>query len=214
MKIYTVIILCFLNFFFTFSQKFNKRIERKIKKIESLDGAHIAISLMDLNSGKKLAAIDENKYMNPASNTKLLTFLASINSFDSIPSIKYFIENDTIFNFKSIGFPLLLHPIYQDLNLFEFFQNKDHLVYHNSNEGIPKYGPGWSWDDYNYYFSSEISKFPIYGNVVSIYKDSLSSNIKTLPKYFNNKLKVIDKREEPLIKREELKNVFVFNSFY
>ena len=98
MKIYTVIILCCLNFFFTFSQKFNKRIERKIKKIESLDGAHIAISLMDLNSGKKLAAMDENKYMNPASNTKLLTFLASINSFDSIPSIKYFIENDTILN--------------------------------------------------------------------------------------------------------------------
>tara|TARA_B100001250_G_scaffold314611_1_gene276821 strand:+ start:820 stop:2118 length:1299 start_codon:yes stop_codon:yes gene_type:complete len=211
MKIYTVIILCFLNFFFTFSQKFNKRIERKIKKIEALDGAHISISLMDLNSGKKLAAMDENKYMNPASNTKLLTFLASINSFDRIPSIKYFIENDTILNFKSTGFPLLLHPIYQDLNLFKFFENKDYLVYHNSKEVIPKYGPGWSWDDYNYYFSSEVSKFPIYGNAVSFYKDSLSSNIETFPKFFNNKLKVIDKREEPLIKREELKNVYIVN---
>ena len=60
--------------------------------------------------------------MNPASNTKLLTFLASINSFDSIPSIKYFIENDTILNFKSTGFPLLLHPIYQDLNILRFFK--------------------------------------------------------------------------------------------
>ena len=106
MKVFTLIICCLLNIFFSFSQKFNKRIERKIKKIESLDGAHIAISLMDLNSGKKLAAIDENKYMNPASNIKLLTFLASINSFDSIPSINYFIENDTILNFKSTGFPL------------------------------------------------------------------------------------------------------------
>ena len=211
MKIYTVIILCCLNFFFTFSQKFNKRIERKIKKIESLDGAHIAISLMDLNSGKKLAAMDENKYMNPASNTKLLTFLASINSFDSIPSIKYFIENDTILNFKSTGFPLLLHPIYQDLNLFKFFENKDYLVYHNSKEVIPKYGPGWSWDDYNYYFSSEISKFPIYGNVVSIYKDSLTSNIKTFPKFFNDKLKFIDRDDESLINRNKDKNFYIIN---
>ena len=162
MKVYTLIICCLLNIFFSFSQKFNKRIERKIKKIESLDGAHISISLMDLNSEKKLAAIDENKYMNPASNTKLLTFLASINSFDSIPSIKYFIENDTILNFKSTGFPLLLHPIYQDLNILRFFQNDYHLVYHNSKEEIPKFGPGWSWDDYNYYFSSCSCRFCVH----------------------------------------------------
>jgi len=211
MKIHTLIICCFLNIFFSFSQKFNKRIERKIKKIESLEGAHIAISLMDLNSGKKLAAIDENKYMNPASNTKLLTFLASINSFDSIPSIKYYIENDTILNFKSTGFPLLLHPIYQDLNLFKFFQNDYRLVYHNSKEEIPKYGPGWSWDDYNHYFSSEISKFPIYGNAVSFYKDSLSSNIETFPKYFNNKLKFVDADDETLIERNKDKNFYTIN---
>ena len=211
MKVYTLIICCLLNIFFSFSQKFNKRIERKIKKIESLEGAHIAVSLFDLNSRKKLAAIDENKYMNPASNIKLLTFLASINSFDSIPSIKYFIENDTILNFKSTGFPLLLHPIYQDLNIIKFFENDYYLVYHNSKEVIQKFGPGWSWDDYNYYFSSEISKFPIYGNAVSFYKDSLSSNIETFPKFFNNKLKFIDRDDESLIKRNKDKNFYIIN---
>ena len=213
MKIYILLAFFLLNIFFSFSQKYNKRIERKIKKIEALNGAHIAISLMDLNSGKKLAAIDENKYMNPASNIKLLTFLASINSFDSIPSIKYFIENDTILNFKSTGFPLLLHPIYQDLNILRFFQNDYHLVYHNSKEEIPKFGPGWSWDDYNYYFSSEISKFPIYGNAVSFYKDSLSSKIKVFPNFFENKLRVIFNKEEPVIKRFEDKNIFNVNKY-
>ena len=166
---------------------------------------------MELNSGKKFIAKDENKYMNPASNIKLLTFLASINTFDSIPSVKYYIENDTILNFKSTGFPLLLHPFYPDKSLINFFENKDQLVYHNSKNKIPKFGPGWSWDDYNYYFSSEISAFPIYGNVVSFYKDSLSSKIKVFPKFFNNKIKVIDKMEEPLIERGEDKNVYLVN---
>ena len=211
MKIYILITFFLFNIFFSFSQKFNKRIERKIKKIEALDGAHIAISLIELNSGKKFIAKDENKYMNPASNIKLLTFLASINTFDSIPSVKYYIENDTILNFKSTGFPLLLHPFYPDKSLINFFENKDQLVYHNSKNKIPKFGPGWSWDDYNYYFSSEISAFPIYGNVVSFYKDSLSSKIKVFPKFFNNKIKVIDKIEEPLIERGEDKNVYLVN---
>jgi len=211
MKIYILLIFFLLNHFFSFSQKYNKRIERKIKKIEALDGAHIAISLMDLNSDKKLVAIDDKKYMNPASNIKLLTFLASINTFDSIPSVEYYIENDTILNFKATGYPLLLHPFYPDKSLIDFFENKDKLVYHNSKETIPKFGPGWSWDDYNYYFSSEISSFPIYGNVVSIYKDSLDSKIKVFPNFFENKLRVIYDKEEPLIKRVEDKNIFKVN---
>ena len=211
MKIYILLTFFLLNNFFSFSQKHNKRIERKIKKIEALDGAHIAISLIGLNGGKKLVAVDDKKYMNPASNIKLLTFLASINSFDSIPSVKYFVENDSILNFKSTGYPLFLHPLYEDKSLIKFFENKDQLVYHNSKETIPKFGPGWSWDDYNYYFSSEISSFPIYGNVVSIYKDSLSSKIKVFPNFFENKLRVIYNKEKPLIKRVEDKNIFNIN---
>ena len=61
MKIYILLTFFILNNFFSFSQKYNKRIERKIKKIEALDGAHIAISLVDLNSDKKLVAIDDKK---------------------------------------------------------------------------------------------------------------------------------------------------------
>ena len=211
MKIYALLTFFLFNIFFSFSQKYNKRIERKIKKIEALDGAHIAISLVDLNSGKKFIAKDDNKYMNPASNTKLLTFLASIISFDSIPSINYFVENDSILNFKSTGYPLLLHPFYEDKNLIKFFKNKDKLVYHNSTQTISRFGPGWSWDDYNYYFSSEVSAFPIYGNVISVYKDSLDSKISVLPIFFENKLRVIYDKEELLIKRVEDKNIFKVN---
>jgi len=211
MKIYALLTFFLFNIIFSFSQKYNKRIERKIKKIEALDGAHIAISLVDLNSGKKFIAKDDNKYMNPASNTKLLTFLASIISFDSIPSINYFVENDSILNFKSTGYPLLLHPFYEDKNLIKFFKNKDKLVYHNSTQTISRFGPGWSWDDYNYYFSSEVSAFPIYGNVISVYKDSLDSKISVLPIFFENKLRVIYDKEELLIKRVEDKNIFKVN---
>jgi D-alanyl-D-alanine carboxypeptidase/D-alanyl-D-alanine-endopeptidase (penicillin-binding protein 4) len=47
-----------------------------------------------------------------------------------------------------------------------------------------RFGPGWSWDDYSYYYSAEKSAMPVYGNMFWVVKDSLSENLDLLPEAF------------------------------
>ncbi len=42
------------------------------------------------------------------------------------------------------------------------------LFYSNQNFHTDNLGAGWSWDDYNYYYSAERSSFPVYGNLISV----------------------------------------------
>ena len=63
--------------------------------------------------------------MTPASNTKLFTFLAAVQTFDSLPTLEYKIENDSVVSFRSTGYPLLLHPFYSDSTLLNFLSKKD-----------------------------------------------------------------------------------------
>ena len=91
-----------------FGQRISERkLLRKIKKIPELSKAFVGISISDLDSEKSLASLDEDRYMTPGSNIKLLTFLGAIQTFSKIPALKYFEENDTITHFRSTGYPLL-----------------------------------------------------------------------------------------------------------
>ena len=58
------------------------------------------------------------------SNTKLLTFLGAIQTFNKLPALEYAIESDSIYHFRSTGYPLLFHPLYNDQNLDDFFKSK------------------------------------------------------------------------------------------
>ena len=65
-------------------QRFSQRkIGRMLKKIPAFEQAHIALSIEPLKTSKPKAFYQGENYMTPASNTKLLTFLAAIQSFDS-----------------------------------------------------------------------------------------------------------------------------------
>ena len=66
-----------------------------------------------LKTSKPIATYQADHYMTPASNVKLLTFLAAIENFDSLPAL-YYRDQDSITHFKSTGYPLLLHPLYPD----------------------------------------------------------------------------------------------------
>ena len=82
-------------FFLTYLSVFSQNIkERKIKRIinESpiLRYSHVSFSLQPLGKKyKKIKGFNTSKYMTPASNNKLLTFLATIETFDSIPILNY-----------------------------------------------------------------------------------------------------------------------------
>ena len=158
----------FLVFFVFFCASGQKISERKIKKwinrISVFDKSHVGIRVEGIS--KIYADYNGSKYMTPASNTKLFTFLAAVQTFDSLPTLEYKIENDSVVFFRSTGYPLLLHPFYPDSTLLNFLSKKKTWKYSRPKNKVKPYGPGWAWDDYNFYYAAEKSAFPIYGNTV------------------------------------------------
>jgi D-alanyl-D-alanine carboxypeptidase/D-alanyl-D-alanine-endopeptidase (penicillin-binding protein 4) len=158
------------------------RIKRQLRKIPAFEEAFVGVSLSELEISKPIVSINEAKYMTPASNTKLLTYLGAIQNFDSLPSLYYSVKNDSVILFKSSGYPLLLHPFYSDPKLSAFFKQDYNFEYVTPSVGPKPQGPGWSWDDYSYYYASQRSAFPIHGNAVGI--TNVNNEIKTLPSGF------------------------------
>ncbi|MBL30689.1 MAG: hypothetical protein CMC81_05590 [Flavobacteriaceae bacterium] len=199
-------------FFFTYLSVFSQNIkERKIKRIinESpiLRYSHVSFSLQPLGKKyKKIKGFNTAKYMTPASNNKLLTFLATIQTFDSIPILNYKKTNDTL-HLEPTGYPLLFHPKYPDRDMEKFLKSKKNVVLHWDNDNVIKYGRGWAWDDYKYSFSAEKSIFPIYGNLVKFYKNKNDQVIST-PKLFEN---IEDFSIKNKVERKKGSNIFYIN---
>ena len=144
----------------------SKRIARQIKKIPAFQKAHVAISISALGDQKEDASYQGAHYMTPASNVKLLTFLAAKQQFNKLPAVYYFKENDRLIHFKASGYPLLLHPFYPETTLASFFSQEASYIYHPPSITPNPLGEGWAWDDYPYYYAAERSAFPIYGNAL------------------------------------------------
>lgn len=125
--------------------------------------------LYDLEGDSTIYAENENKYMIPASNTKLFTYYAGLSVLgDRIPALKYIIKGDSLI-FWGTGDPSFLHPDFGTSDVYDFLSSfEGNLYFSDSNFKDENLGPGWSWADYNSYYSAEKSPFPIYGNVVRV----------------------------------------------
>ena len=177
-----------------------------LKKIPTFDQAHVALIVEPLNTSKPKASYQGENYMTPASNVKLLTFLAAIQSFDSLPCL-YYIEKDSIMHFKASGYPLLFHPFYPDPELASFFDQKYSWHYHVPKSKLNTHGHGWSWDDYPYYYAAETSPFPIYGNTTQVFV--APNNNRMIPRPLEKQL-VMDTLKQKF-HRERSKNRFYLN---
>ena len=178
-------VFLFLGYSVLWGQNFSeKRILRQLQKIEAFENAHIGISISPLEVSKPIASYQASKYMTPASNTKLLTFLGTYEQFDKLPALTYALERDSIIHFRSTGYPLLFHPFYKDTILDSFFNQKAFWNYHTSKIAPRPMGAGWAWDDYSYYYAAERSTFPIYGNVVEV--KFIAQAIQTVPAFFES----------------------------
>jgi D-alanyl-D-alanine carboxypeptidase/D-alanyl-D-alanine-endopeptidase (penicillin-binding protein 4) len=77
------------------------------------------------------------------------------------------------------------------------------LVYGSPLKPHPVLGQGWAWDDYNDYYSAEISDMPLYGNVVNFSAAERRWNI--MPEVFS----AVSKTGTTLdVRRNRLKNEF------
>lgn len=188
-KIFIVLILL-LNHFEIFSQRFsNKKISKIISKEKSLHGSSVAFSLGQLSNSKRIVNYNSDKLMTPGSNVKLLTLYMGLKNFDSFPILNYRKKNNK-FYFWSTGYPLLKHHKKSDSIILKLLKTqKDSLIYIVKKNQSKLLGPGWAWDDVNYYFSPERSTFPIFGNLIKIKKvKNKKDKLEFTPKYFEDKL--------------------------
>ena len=188
-----------------YSQISSKKIDRWISKNENLKSSVVSIAIKQLNKDKKISGVRYNTLMTPASNIKILTVLGSLTLGDTIPSIKYKIANDTL-RISSTGHSFIAHPKYDDDDLESFIKSFNHIVYHQPNIDLKKYGPAWAWDDFKYYFQAERSEMPIYGNVIQIVKES-DDSIKVTPDIF--KVDMDFYLEEKVFRDHQENNFFI-----
>ncbi len=178
------------------------------------DKYFMGFSLYDPESGTVIHEINSDKYFTPASNTKLFTFYASVKYLgDSIQALKYVNKGDSLI-FWGTGDPSFLHPdLYQNEKIFKFLKNQPGvLVFSDQNYFNQRFGPGWAWDDYPYYYSVETASFPVYGNTVRFYTAPFNT-LRVSPEVFTDSVryKHADHSRRPGIRRAEHSNRFYFH---
>lgn len=184
---------------------------RVVKDIETkLNASHYGnqftgFLLIDPISNDTIYNRNSTKYFTPASNTKIFTLFASLKLLpESIPALRYVDKNDTLY-VQGTGDPSLLHPYLNDSTAIQFLRKHDQIALFLDNFTDDKFGPGWSWDDYHWYYSPERSSFPLYGNILTI-NGSDSLDIK--PEYFKDSIVFMDYP----FNRELEKNRFYYNT--
>ena len=128
---------------------------------------HTGFCLYDLATGQELYAYNADRYFVPASNVKLLTFYLAQRQLDHAAPALYFRSFPDRTELWGSGYPLFLHPSFREFDEVSPWLSAQQLplVFNfPEEETLPRYGAGWSWDDYNYGYSFERSPFPVYGD--------------------------------------------------
>lgn len=143
---------------------------------------------------KTLYAQNETLHFIPASNTKLFTFYVSRKILgEYVNGLNYLFEGDSLI-FWGSGDPSFLHPDFHSNTAYDFLKtHKGDLLFANNVDQVDAYGPGWSWDWYNYYFATERSAFPVYGNVVRFKKDMGNPFLTFSPSFFEESISISPK---------------------
>lgn len=164
--------------------------------------------LYDPMTKEYLENINGEKYFTPASNVKILTLYGAMKSLpDSIPALRYEKINGDLY-IEGLGDPTFLHPEFKDFNhILDWLkiQEGNIYLYWGKYEG-DRMGLGWSWEDYEKYYSVEKSEFPINENTVTI------KRTKSKPEVFPMTLADSVQIQEGLYSREFYKNKFYFGS--
>ncbi len=143
--------------------------------------------LLDPDQDKVLVDINSDKYFIPASNTKLFTFYTSYSILGNelVNGLNYLERGDSLI-FWGTGDPGLLHPDLKNEVALNFLKQseKDLYLLDNFNH-VDAFGPGWSWDWYNYYYATERSALPIYGNIIRFQQVENESKFSVIPDRFS-----------------------------
>ena len=168
-----------------------RRATRTVRQSEVFDRAFTGFVLMDPESGRLLADYQGKKYFTPASNTKILTLAACLEYLpDTLPAVRIINTENRIF-IRGTANPTLLHPEFSAWqtwvdSLSALAGKSKSVAYYPRPFTEPRFGPGWSWDDYGEYYMTERTEMPVYGNCISITSDGISE-VQIRPDLFRSK---------------------------
>ncbi len=166
-----------------------KALTKKINVTENKFQDHMGFVLYDPVKQKTIFEHNSARYFTPASNTKIFTLFASLNILgDSIPALRYNETGDSTI-IMGTGDPSFLYPnVFDSRRVYDFLNSRPGNLYYTSPGFFTShFGPGWSWEDYEYSFSSERSPFPMYGNCFEVQKHN--DNVHVKPSYFQSFLR-------------------------
>jgi len=145
-------------------------LRQQLDSSRTLRRQQVGVALADAATGAPLFGYNEGKYFTPASTMKLLSLYAGLTLLpDSLPSLRYFSRGDTLF-FQGTGDPTFLHGDVPSRRAYAFLAGRpEKVLAYCDIATVPVYGPGWTWDDFGYYFQPERTAFPVYGNTVRFY---------------------------------------------
>jgi len=172
----------------TSTKKVPTNINDWIQHSDVFNNSFTGFALYDPKKKKMIYESDADKYFTPASNTKIFTLFASLEILgDSIPALKYMIKNDSLI-FWGTGDPSFLHPeLPENQRIMDFLKSrKEKLFFSGANYKDKRYGAGWAWDDFAYYFQAEKSPFPIHANTVSFHSRPDDKAIDIFPTPFKS----------------------------
>lgn len=167
------------------AQRYSKRkIRKDLQELPGFENAFIGLLLVDPSKEKPIFEQYADKHMTPGSTTKLFTIYGAKNHLpDILPALEYVTKGDSLI-FWSTGYPLTLHPDHPDSAVVNFLSQTDKkLFYWPRPTEDSRFGPGWGWDDYPYYFGAEKSVFPIYGNSIQFILDNKNKTYRMSPEY-------------------------------
>ncbi len=172
----------FLMVLLLFSCSVAKKIARQADKILLQDSVistgHIGISIYEPATNTYLYNYNADKYFLPASNTKLFTLYAGMKYLgDSLVGLRYKEVGGSIKIYPNAD-PTFLHPDFMNQPVFHFLFGKKSIDF-CSQYFTDNLGKGWAWDDYQQEYMPQMNEFPMYGNILRIYK--LKDTIKVVP---------------------------------
>ncbi|HEY5689961.1 MAG TPA: D-alanyl-D-alanine carboxypeptidase [Cyclobacteriaceae bacterium] len=192
---------------FAFSCSPRIKLEKALSSDELRFHDHIGLLVYDPQTRKTLVDFNSTKYFTPASNTKIFTFFGGLQLLgDSIPSLKYVEQNDSLIIWGTAD-PSFLYPeVFQNAKTYDFLKNHPAEIYFSPSNFYDKhFGPGWAWGDYNSYYSAERSPFPIYGNLMTL-TDSVDNRLSIFPTLFYDSVRLIKSIDSTKRAIRELKN--------
>lgn len=191
-----------------------QKINKSLTKSDVFDKGHLGFMLVDPDKDKVLVDINSDKYFIPASNTKLFTFYTSYTVLgDSLVNGLNYLEKGDSLIFWGTGDPSLLHPDLKNTEVIEFLKSQDKKLYLLDNfDQVNAFGPGWSWDWYNAYYSAERSSMPIYGDIVRFEKNEGDSTFTIYPPRFESAMELVDPKgnSSSSFRRNHLENKFKY----